>query len=361
MKNNFRLTQDEIRQLCEAGSMAPSGGNAQPWLVKVKGDTLNLTINPGRSVSFLDVEGYASFFALGCFAENLFLAAEHLGLSYKAQFINSKNLKNFHFQIIFIERKNGKNELFRYIKDRSTNRKISDGSFIESALIDQIINIPSAASLKMQLSAVFLANDKTRIAKALGKADGVRMMNNELFKEMMNEIRWSEEEVSETRDGLDLKTLEVPANLGKMLKLVKKFPMLRNTVPLSSFENMAKPLLLGCSHLCCLSTPEKLTPEVMFEAGRILEKIWLTATKLNISFQPWTVLPFFIMRMNFLKGKGFSSSEIETLKKAVEDFKEAFGLATQDMPLFIFRLSRSKPPSARSLRIPWTQFTEIKN
>lgn len=361
MISNFKLTEDELRQLCEAGSMAPSGGNVQPWLVEANGNTLDLTINLERSGSFLDVEGYASFFALGCFTENLLLAAENLGLVYKTEFINSQNVKDFHFQIIFIDRKKGRSELFPFIKERTTNRKISDGSFIEKELVDQLVTISASSQSQMRLSTVFSANDKGKVAKALGKADGVRMMNNELFKEMMNEIRWSEGEVIKTRDGLDLKTLEVPANLGKMLNLVKKFPILRNTVPLSSFENMAKPLLLGCSHLCCLSTSDKITPEIMFEAGRQLERIWLTATKLKISFQPWTVLPFFIMRINFLAGKGFSSSEIETLKISVEDFKAAFGLTTQDMPLFIFRLSIAKPPSARSLRLPWQSFTKIAN
>jgi nitroreductase len=43
------LTASEIAGLCEAGAMAPSGGNAQPWQVVVAGGRLRIGLDPQRS------------------------------------------------------------------------------------------------------------------------------------------------------------------------------------------------------------------------------------------------------------------------------------------------------------------------
>src|SRR6185312_9252952 len=93
MSESIILTQKEIEVLCTAGSLAPSGGNAQPWKVNVKKNKIEIQLDPKRSDSFIDVGRYASVFSLGCFTENFCLAADSLGLEYAMEVSNFKDIK----------------------------------------------------------------------------------------------------------------------------------------------------------------------------------------------------------------------------------------------------------------------------
>ncbi|KKP59867.1 MAG: hypothetical protein UR52_C0002G0095 [Candidatus Gottesmanbacteria bacterium GW2011_GWA1_34_13] len=54
MKNKFILSDKEIKILIKSGCLAPSGGNIQPWRVKVHPNMLDISIDSKRSVSFID-------------------------------------------------------------------------------------------------------------------------------------------------------------------------------------------------------------------------------------------------------------------------------------------------------------------
>lgn len=362
---DFKLTTEEIEKLCIAGSMAPSGGNAQPWLVSIfYSNTFELRLDRKRSESFLDVGRYASFFALGCFTENLLIAAEWLGLKYEFKFLGYRSISEPLVKIIFTARQSTssitKASLYPYIEKRVTNRQFYDGTSITEKNIHQLKKLVTASFKNYKISTLSLVEEKTILAEILGRLDVIRILNDSLFQEMVHEIRWSEEEVVKSRDGLDIKTLELPQNAAKGLILLKKFPSMRRVLPRTAFKDMAKPVLLGASHLCCLSVSLKLSPEIMFNGGRALEKLWLEITSLGFSFQPWTIFTFFMIRVNLFKGEKFSDEEIEEIKKAESDFRKVFNLEKDDIPIFIFRLSKSKPPSARSLRLRWEKFTQIK-
>lgn len=363
--NDFKLTKEEIEKLCIAGSMAPSGGNSQPWLVTViNGNTFELKLDKKRSESFLDVGKYASFFALGCFSENLLIAAEWLGLKYEFKFLGYRGISEALVKIVFTARQNipriTEDSLYPYIEKRVTNRQFYDGTSISGKNIQQLKKCITNSFENYKISTLALTEEKTVLAEILGRLDVIRILNDNLFQEMVHEIRWSEEEVVKSRDGLDIKTLELPQNAAKALALLKKFPSMRRVLPRSAFKDMAKPVLLGASHLCCLSVSLKLLPETMFNGGRALEKLWLEITKLGFSFQPWTIFTFFMIRVNLFKGEKFSNEEVEEIKKAESDFRKVFKLEKDDIPIFIFRLSKSKSPSARSLRLGWEEFTEIE-
>lgn len=360
------LTRKEIEKLCQAGEAAPSGGNAQPWKVTIEDGTFTIGLDEKRAESFIDVGQYASFFGVGCFLENVLIQAESLGLKYSIQIHDFKNIKEPLVTLTFTSRETitDLHPLQPFIERRVTNRHIYNGEIIEQTRINRLMNIINGSEFKDNYG-IAMENsfqDKKKIVAALGEADAIRILNDSAYKEMMSEFRWSEEEVVKTQNGLDMKTLELPKNAEKLYRLLKEYPFLKQILPRKALTDMAKPLLIGSSHLCCLYTTQKISPKVMLTAGRVFERLWLTATKEKIALQPWSILPFFLLRKNVFAGKGFSKDEVATLDKIEKKLLQAFSYKHTHTPLFIFRLSiTDKAPSAHSRRLPWQSFTKIVN
>jgi len=360
----FTLTDNDIEKLCTAGSRAPSGGNSQPWLVKVNRNTLSIYLDPKRSESFLDVGYYASFFSIGCFLENLTIEALSLGFDFTTTIHDEENITEPLITMTFHGRNNKQSvnqSLQPYIEKRITNRHIYNGMAIEEDKIEQLRK-EVRKNNDFYLFSESSRLGKEKIADILGQADAIRILNENTYKEMIQEFRWDKKEVESTNDGLDIKTLEMPKNAEKLYRLLKDYPSIRQLMPWEAFAGMAKPLLTGCSHLGCFYTSGALTPNNMIVAGSIFERAWLLATKFGIALQPWSILPFFLIRVNKYEGKGFTKSEVEILKTIEEKFYQRLGLSSKETPLFVFRLSyTNKQPSAHPLRIPWTDFTHISS
>ncbi|KKP59868.1 MAG: UBA/THIF-type NAD/FAD binding fold protein [Candidatus Gottesmanbacteria bacterium GW2011_GWA1_34_13] len=290
------------------------------------------------------------------------IAAQKLGLVYELV-TDFKDLSKTVARIIFTDRNRKSNHglisLFSQIGKRVTNRQLYDGTLIEEKYISALKKIITENSSNFLLNAVSRQKDKIALVDALGKADVIRMTNFQAYKQMIGELRWNTEEVKRTRDGLDIKTLEMPYNLDKLFALVHKYHGIMKLLPKRVFIEITKPTIEGSSHVLCLSTNKKYNSQILFETGRIIEKIWLTATSWNISFQPWTISTFFIFRITFYKGIGFTDHEIEEIKKIKKEINFIFNLSDKDLPLFIFRLARAKKPSVRSLRLDWKDFTDF--
>ena len=127
-----------------------------------------------------------------------------------------------------------------------------------------------------------------------------------------------------------------------MFNILRITPSISKVLPRKAHENMSKPVLLGCSHLCSLNLKKKISYETVYNCGRVVERMWLTATKLGHAWQPWTVLPYFVIRVKFYKGVGFSEKESMEILEVERDFKKQLNIKKDETPFFIFRLSKSK-------------------
>lgn len=357
------LLKKDVALICQMGGLAPSGGNVQPWMVTVRANTVEVSLDPSRSTSFLDVNKLASVFAVGSFVENVLITLDWLGYSYSLDLsptINTTPLVKITATARkrIISQRGG--ELFHYIKKRATNRRMSDGRRISEDSISLLKDEASRfVALPFTLRCVSENAKKERVAGILGEADAIRFKHPALRKQMFQEIRFTQEAAIRTKDGIDIATMELPKNVGKLLGLLRQFDFLTALLPKKTLAQMAKPLLLGSSHLCCLySTREEPSVASLFNAGRLTQRLWLRATQHDLAFHPWTVLPFFLLRVRLASPSGFQAKEEEAVKRLGLSLNKAFG-ASKNMPVFIFRLSYADEPTARSLRLPWQRFTKV--
>lgn len=365
MNKSFTLTNKQVETLAKAAGAAPSGGNAQPWLLEIDHNCLTIRLNKKRAGSFLDVGQTASLIGLGCFTQNLILASYHLKFV-PALTVHLPNTYSNLNQIATItlepQSKPHSDNLFTYIHQRATNRKLYNGSIINQSNLKDFQKYSKQFSQNIDFAYIYKNSSKNIAAQILGQADLIRFRHAILAREMMSEFRWSKTEAQTTRDGIELPTLEAPGNLTKMLQLVRDHPSFTHELPDSTLAAFATPLLLNCSHLCTIAYNSSHTPKPIdwFNAGRTLQHIWLSATSLGLAIQPWSILSFFIARVKLFQSQGFSDSEIEIVTKASLQWNKLFSLKPSSLPMFIFRLSQANPPTAVSLKLKWQDYTSIK-
>jgi hypothetical protein len=349
------LSAEETARLCAAGAMAPSGGNTQPWRVTVTGNVMRIYPDPSRSdSSFLDVGGYASHIAIGCFAENVDIAARSLGLTHE-MFV-----RNGAVEFTFSGRQSASpHELYEYLPRRETARRMVDRDRPSGPETERLAAVVPEVDARFKLTTLSDPVCRRALGRVLGAADVIRIRNRVMFNDMVREICWTEPEALARRDGIDLRTLELPPGTEKSLIVLRRLPWLRAVVPAVRLAATARSLVADCSCVGCMSTSAELDWGTMVAAGRALQRLWLSATRAGLSLHPWTVSALEVIRLERFAGSEFTARERHAVARIAEGLRDAFGLAPADMPVLVMRLSEAVPPQVRSLRLPWQSFTTL--
>jgi hypothetical protein len=175
-----------------------------------------------------------------------------------------------------------------------------------------------------------------------------------MHREMMHEIRWSAGEALQTRDGLDVASLELtPTDLAG-LRLVSSWSLMRVAGALGGGEGLARPTrkVVDAASAIGLVTVGGTTPRDYFRGGRAVQRVWLTATSLGLAFQPITALLYVLARLVRGGGEGLTEREIDELRALRRRFATVLALDDGRAEVMSFRLALAEPPSARSLRRP---------
>jgi hypothetical protein len=360
VNQNSQIEQQHLNLLLTAAGRAPSGGNTQPWHVEIKGNCFVFKLNPKRLNTFIKVNYLDAIFSLGSFAQNFEIAAQHLGYHFSSS-ISSPQI-NRRFSVTYTLTPNplpSPHPLYHAIENRETNRQLSKGKLISQTEIQSLRNIIANTTSHYSLAATSSVQNKKELGHILGKVDVYRTKIIKHHQRMMAEIRWSDKEARETKDGIDIKTMELPGNVVRMLKLLRDHPTLVKTIPNLALEKSTHPLIENSSHLCCLHTHQKPTSQLLFDAGKVSELLWLEATRQHLAFHPWSVLTFFLLSIKFLPHDEFTPAQEIQLKQREAEFKKIMAIPSSNTLLLIFRLSYADPPSARSLRYNWKQYTTV--
>lgn len=347
-RSTGEVTEAQVRTLLSYGVMAPSGGNSQPWKFDFRRGRLSCFHEPERSRSFLDYRHLASHIAFGALVENVSLAAEQQGfLTHVERPVSAAGSPLWVLRFEATRERPRDGALFEQIPRRVTNRKPGVRAPFEAAQAEAL-----AKSGQGTVQWLTEAARLDAVANLLGSGDrlrfGSRVMNDELTKE----IRWTVDETERTRDGLDVATLEMSnadlvglraaTSIGVM-ELVSKFGGGR------ALEQPSRRAIAGASAVGLLTVKGGHTPTAMFEGGRALQRLWLTATALGLSFQPMTSLVCLFWRL-LDGGEGLSEAQAAELKALRGRYVEVFELPEEHGEVMLFRLAHAEAPSARSLR-----------
>lgn len=349
------LGAEQVRSLVRFATLAPSGGNCQPWRFSWDGRRLRLAHDADRSRSFLDYRDLASWLAFGAAAENVALVAAGMGLEVAVDLEPDPRDPAVVCDLRFAARRAAAPAraaaLAAAIPERVTNRKLSVRAPLardtREALLRAAAEVPGAA--------LHLVEDGDRLAEVgdvLGRGDRLRFLSRTMHREMMAELRWTADEVRRTRDGLDVSTLELTGADLAGLRVMSSWPAMDLVGRLGggrALEKPARKAIAAASAVGLVSVPGR-TRAAYFAGGRAMQRVWLEATALGLAFQPMAPLTYLFARVELGDGEGLSPAEAAALRELRGRFTAVLPDAAGRGEPMLFRLAHAPPPTARALR-----------
>jgi molybdopterin/thiamine biosynthesis adenylyltransferase/nitroreductase len=350
-----RPTDEIIRVLVGAATLAPSAGNRQPWRWAWNGKRLRAVHDLERSRGFLDVQHRATYLAFGAAVENLVLAAGEMALHVDVTPFPEIADASVVCDLRFAPWRPGDGPTDRraaglaaVIRQRFTNRRL--GPRVPMGLDDaaELAGLAEASGAHLEL--LTEPEPLGWAGELIGRGERLRFVTRALHRELTDELRWSRTDAERTRDGVEVAALELTAADLATLRLASAWPALDLLARLGGGRALERPgrrAVAAASAVGLLSVPHA-RPEDFLAGGRVMERVWLEANARGYAFQPMTtLLPLFARLADGAAGLSAGERlELEELRRLHER------LFTRRAPgeLMLFRLARTGAPTTRSLR-----------
>lgn len=349
---DMNITQETIQKILEVAVNAPSGENAQPWKFGIRGNKIHIFNIPERDQSPYNFRQRGSYVAHGTLLENIIISASAFGYSAHLQVFPDKNDPDL-VAVVSLEESTTKNDpLYPCIIERVTNRK----PYKKTPLTQEKRHAILGAANEIGGGKVFLTEKKEdiKILSLVGSMNERLALENKFIHNFLfSHINWTDEENQEKKLGFDIKTLELPLPARVMFKLFRHWPILKilNNIGASKAVWKQNGGVYASSSAVGIIAVLGNKDEDFVTAGRIMQRVWLTATKLELSLQPMTGILFFMQRIFAENFEPFTSSQVELIKESYEEVRRVFKLQGGIVPM-MFRIGYGDPPTAQSLKLP---------
>ncbi len=343
--------------LVEAGAMAPSAGNSQPWKFLVGDGRVLLFHDVSRSFSRLDTIGLIGDIGMGACMENVLVKADGMGLSLSYSILPIKEERSL-VAVFELARGSGikpsaHRSLVEQISVRHTNRKPGPREPLampeKEALQNQLVGLAG-----VDLHFVEAPHQLKAIGRLCGKAEMLRLINKHGHKEFFeDEIRWTPAKASSTRTGLDVRTLELSpldytglrlASDTRAMALIRRWNAGQGLEKLA-YENILASGAVAVIHATDLSIRSRLL------TGRAAQRLWLQASALGLSVHPMSAPLFLSHEFSAGSSVAFDTEQRRVLADISDGVSDLFG-NNSGYPLFLCRVTRASETEHRSLRLP---------
>jgi len=272
----------------ELAKTAPSGDNCQPWLVTLLDGKFRIAIDPVKLGHFLDQNQSASWIALGCFYENLFLSAAHFG--YECSFEHDSN----HSVIVKYRSIEEKHDfsLIQAIRTRQTYRvPFKETEFdLLKAYQNRFPTIENHSDFQWQ-------RVRTVSFKRIVQWSWLETQLWLKTALMTDFVAWLRLNIETAVDGMSLANLRVSFSESLSLRIFRHFPKLIRWMPVPMFLAQTllrlRGLVKNSSGLLYLTGNFKNHRDY-FESGREVQRMWILMSENNIQAQPLTIQSLYL-------------------------------------------------------------------
>lgn len=288
------LTDHLYNSFIKAASLAPSADNMQPWEFYRKDNSIQVYYAKKRALP-TDAWDMFGWMSVGAAIQNIVIAAKAHGLSTFVDYNNSGMSNLFAANLMFADC-TPDSTLAECIQNRITNRH----PFKTSKLCNKTIKELNKAvgEFDVHIHWTIEESDFLQISKLDAKTSYIRLDHKPLHDELFSILRFTRKEMNQQRYGLTFESLEVPPIAAIFARYLQYWLINEFVSKLGLGKWVAKRLsvkLCKTGALCLLSVskPEKVH---YIQAGRALENLWLTATKVGLSIQPYGGLSQFLTK-----------------------------------------------------------------
>ena len=341
-----------MAQILDLARWAPSGDNTQPWRFEVQ-DASHLVIHGSdtRTHCVYDLDGHPSQLSLGALIETIAIAASDHGLRVSVKRRDGLPETLPTFDLLFTPDPGLQpSPLIGAIPLRSVQRR----PFSARALTGtEKQALASSLSPGYQLRWFEGLRPKWQMARLMFNNAGLRLTLHEAFEVHRDIIHWgrrfSPDRVPDQAlgaDALTLKLMRWAMHDWARLQFLNKW-LAGTWAPRLQMDLL--PGLLCGAHFVLLRDRAPSTPDDYVEAGRVVQRLWLTATALGLQQQP-ELTPLIFARY-VREGRPFSASlPAQALARQLADQTQR--VVGTDLPhaVWIARIGQAPVASSRSVR-----------
>jgi nitroreductase len=345
------IPRETIRHILETAVYAPSGDNAQPWRFVCGQSTIFIYNLPDRDQTLYNFRQRGSYLGHGALIENIIIASAEAGFEASTMYFPGPALCVARIDLKPAATKG--HPLFEAIRLRTSNRKPYSRQPLGPRDLTSIQEAVGHSS-----ASLVLAQDRESIrslAIAVATNERVLMENRQLHDFLFSMIRWSKR-AEERSPGLYIKTMEFPPPVRILLKYVISHWFALKMLNMIGFSrSIAKQSgqLYDSSAAIGALIIENDADHAYIDAGRALQRIWLTATTLGISMQPITAIPYLRDRIEEGESEMFSKEHRTMIRTAYATIARIYGIRREELHIaMIFRIGRGPRPSAASHKLP---------
>lgn len=338
------IDRSRLERILHHGTKAPSGDNTQPWRFAVKGDTVYVYALPELDNPILNIEARGTMIAIGALVENISIAAQEDGLDTAIDLSHGEDdaVARVHFD----ERDRSGHPLFHTIEKRHTNRnpyhQIIQPSFFEH--LRDIHEGDARALLVTDRHAI------ETIAHSSVLMEEAALRTKKLHRSFFDSIFWDENKNENGEAGMYIKTMELPPPVQLLFRALNFWPVTAtlNRIGFARGAALGNSALYARTGACIAVILTGTTQEDFINAGRCMERAWLTATAEGLAAQPLAGLLYLAEYVRRTNDPDIASQLRKRILAAQESIEQAVGSKGVVMILRIGLPHR--PASARTKR-----------
>lgn len=341
--------QEPTAAVLQAMSLAPSGGNAQPWRFVPDGTSVHVHLVPERSVT-MDVAYRGSYLAVGAGLLNARVAAARLGVLGPIETFPDA-ADPHHLATVHLGSDTDPALVAEYeaMLSRCANRRLGTPAPIAPDITAALQEAAAHEGATLRL-----LGEPDRIAECgelLGESDRLRFLTPQLHREMMSELRWPDRDTLET--GLDVRTLEMDAADLAKLSVAARGDVMAQLADWDAGRALGQDTRdrLASSSAVAVLGMHGCAPADYLRAGAAVERFWIVAQRLGLGVQP--ISPIFLYARDEADiATLVAERHRDALTRLRDRFRSLVCMPDDEEFALILRLSHAPAPTARSRRLP---------
>jgi hypothetical protein len=343
--------------LVQAAVLAPSPDNNQPWRFEPRGDELRVYADPTRAIPS-DVQGMFDLLGIGAAIENMCIAAREQGFEPNVSLSSDETTRDAPNEPALVatltfEPGEARDPLFPQLASRCTNRKLYAKNSPSDAVLERLAEAGGAFD-EIHIDWI---RDRVRIdamARLIAATDLIRFEYEPFHRELFRQLRFSVNEAEQARDGLDLRTLELPPGVGVALRGLRSWSVMKWLHRSGLGRLLTVPSGVGIRRSGALGviSASEACARCFVDGGRAFERLWLQADKEGLALQPLGSPSIFFAHLEVLEGKKLTDKHKRQVGKQLIRLHELVPPTRGRAVLIAFRLGESSRPKYRSLRRP---------
>lgn len=332
----MQVTEDILRQIAEAGAMAPSGDNLQPWRFVLNVELSRIDVYRCiKQVNVIyDIHDFSTYIAIGAVVENMVVKSRVLGLVAQVSDVVEDSELVVSVQIVDGEfaQSEDDQQLADAVLRRVTNRNGQIAGTVSKHAMANLTVAAQHACTEAEVKFVDQPVQIRKLAKLLAYTDRLIFSNRYMHEGLYQSLTWSKKEAANS-DSLYVGTLSL--SLFRLIGLwwLQFWPLvkiLRSVGVLWILESLSKRQYRKTASLCLVTMPDN-SKQSFFNGGRAFQRLWLEATRLGLSVQPQFGYVAYAQHMQNNGLRLFSRSEAASIMLGLEEFQSLFEVKERTM------------------------------